>query len=327
MSDDAYKRAFQREKKARLEAEQLLENKSRELYLINQELSLANDKISKSHEALVSQHSVLVKNEKLASIGLLSAGIAHEINNPLAFVSSNLEMLDSYWQAMDHLYQTLQNELHDAGISDDKKLLFSKLITEKDLEYIASDFINLFEDTQDGLMRVTTIVQNLQHFSRIQEEDWSNCDINKSLKSTLKIINHQIKNANCKVELSLASIPAVWCNLGELNQVFLNLLQNAIHAMESLADKVLTLSTWQEDQNIFIRIKDNGKGIKAEHFEKIFDPFFTTKTIGEGTGLGLYISHKIVSDHGGEIDIVSEPNAGAQFTIQLPIKKQQDKAN
>ena len=272
----------------------------------------------------MSQHSVLVKNEKLASIGLLSAGIAHEINNPLAFVSSNLEMLDSYWQAMGDLYLAIQNEMHGTDISDDKKLLLSKLIAEKDLEYIASDFINLFEDTQDGLMRVTTIVQNLQHFSRIQDEDWSDCDINNSLKSTLKIINHQIKSANCQVELTLENIPTVWCNLGELNQVFLNLLQNAIHAMEHLAQKILKISTWQENENIHIRIQDNGQGIKAEHFEKIFDPFFTTKTVGEGTGLGLYISYKIVTDHGGEIDIVSEPNAGAQFTITLPIKKQQD---
>ena len=323
MSDDAYKRAFQREKRARLEAEQLLENKSRELYLSNQELTLANNKLSESNQVLVSQHSVLVKNEKLVSIGLLSAGVAHEINNPLAFVSSNLEMLDSYWQAMQHLYQAFIIELNGPDMSEDKKQKLNKLIVDKDLEYISSDIVNLFNDTQDGLLRVTAIVQNLQHFSRIQAEDWSYSDINKSLKSTLKLINHQIKNTHCQVNLNLGEMANACCNLGELNQVFLNLLQNAIHAMEGLSNKVLNISTWQEKQNLFICIQDNGHGISPEHTEKIFDPFFTTKTVGEGTGLGLYISYKIIKDHAGEIDIESEPEAGAKFTIRLPIHKKE----
>lgn len=319
MSEDAYKRAFKREKLARLEAEQLLEDKSRELYLSNQQLS-------QKHNALMAQQSAMIKNEKLASIGLLSAGIAHEINNPLAFVSSNLEVLDSYWQAMNCLYGNVQELLLNQDIPEETKISLSKLMTEKDLEYIASDFINLFEDTNDGLKRVTTIVQNLQHFSRTQEEDWDYCDINKSIQSTLKIINHQIKQCNCQVNLSLQSLEKSWCNIGELNQVFLNLLQNAIHAMENAHQKILNINTWQDTKNVYISIEDTGHGIRAEHFEKIFAPFFTTKAIGQGTGLGLHISYKIVLDHKGSIDIASELGLGAKFTIQLPIKKQQDES-
>ena len=321
MSEDAYKRAFKREKMARLEAEQLLENKSRELYLSSQQLSNAHEELKKNHTELVTQQSALVKNEKLASIGLLSAGVAHEINNPLAFVNSNLEMLDSYWQAMFSLYQAIEPLLNSKDISDEKKSVLKELIDEQDLEYISEDFKTLFEDTQDGLIRVTNIVQNLQHFSRIHDEDWDYVDINASLESTLKIINHQIKNSLCEIKLNLNCKELVWCNLGELNQVFLNLLQNAIHAMEDTPTKLLSISTQEKAGNVIIQISDTGYGIKKENYQKIFDPFFTTKTVGQGTGLGLYISYKIVKDHNGDIDISSEPDKGSQFTISLPIKK------
>ncbi|WP_438462845.1 sensor histidine kinase [Marinomonas sp. PE14-40] len=322
MSDDAYKRAYTREKMARLEAEQLLENKSRELYLSNQQLSDANNELKAKHEELITQQSAMVKNEKLASIGLLSAGVAHEINNPLAFVNSNLEMLESYWQAMFCLYKAVESNLQGSGISDEKRLLLTKLIDEKDLDYISSDFKNLFEDTHDGLERVTNIVQNLQHFSRIHDEDWDHVDINSSLESTLKIINHQVKNSNCQVYFDLQAKQPVWCNLGELNQVFLNLLQNAIHAMEAREEKVLSISTTQDAKTTYIKIKDTGKGIKPEHFEKIFDPFFTTKTVGQGTGLGLYISYKIVKDHKGDINISSDLGKGTEFILELPTSKE-----
>lgn len=321
MSDDAYKRAYTREKMARLAAEQLLEDKSRELYLSSQQLSEAHDELKKNHAELVTQQSALVKNEKLASIGLLSAGVAHEINNPLAFVNSNLEMLNDYWQAMFSLYSAVEQLLESTDLSNDKKSALKELIDEEDLEYISSDFKNLFNDTQDGLIRVTNIVQNLQHFSRIHDEDWDNVDINASLESTLKIINHQIKNSLCEIKLNLTCKELVWCNLGELNQVFLNLLQNAIHAMEETETKTLTISTEESADNILIRISDTGYGIKKDNYQKIFDPFFTTKTVGQGTGLGLYISYKIVKDHNGDIDIKSEEGKGSQFTITLPLKK------
>ncbi len=321
MSEDAYKRAFKREKMARLEAEQLLENKSRELYLSSQQLSNAHEELKKNHTELVTQQSALVKNEKLASIGLLSAGVAHEINNPLAFVNSNLDMLDSYWKAMFSLYQAIEPLLNSSDISDEQKTALKELIEEQDLEYISEDFKTLFEDTQDGLIRVTNIVQNLQHFSRIHDEDWDYVDINASLESTLKIINHQVKNSLCDIKLDFNCKELVWCNLGELNQVFLNLLQNAIHAMEDTPTKLLTIGTKEQAGNVLIQITDTGYGIKKENYQKIFDPFFTTKTVGQGTGLGLYISYKIVKDHNGDIDIASEPDKGSQFTISLPIKK------
>jgi signal transduction histidine kinase len=131
-----------------------------------------------------------------------------------------------------------------------------------------------------------------------------------------------VKNSNCQINFDLKASQTVWCNLGELNQVFLNLLQNAIHAMESSEVKTLNISTSQDTKTTYIKIKDTGQGIKPEHFEKIFDPFFTTKTVGQGTGLGLYISYKIVKDHKGDINITSELGKGTEFTLQLPTNKE-----
>lgn len=297
----------------------MLEDKSRELYFSNQQLQ-------ESNQTLLTQHSALIRNEKLASIGLLSAGVAHEINNPLAYVSSNLEMIDSYWQSMMSLYQTLQKTLDspDKALSDDHKKILKELIEKKDLPYITSDLNSLIKDTGDGLLRVKNIVQNLQNFSRTQTHDWGYADINQSLTGTLKILNYQLKASQCQLKLVLNADAKVWCNLGELNQVFLNLVQNALHAMEESTSKALTLISYSHQDTLYIQVEDTGHGINTNHLTKIFDPFFTIKTLGHGTGLGLYISYKIIQDHKGEIEVVSEPDKGTKFIVKLPIRTQKE---
>lgn len=312
-SEDAYKRSYEREKAARMQAERLLEDKSRELYAAHKELKEA-------HESLITQQSALVKNEKLASIGTISAGIAHEVNNPLAFASSNVEILEEYWQSISQLYHLLMRLISQGEIQESALNNVKETIKQADIPYIINDSKTLFVDTKDGLSRVKSIVQNLRDFSRTQAEDWAESDINPSLESTLKILSSQINNSQCEIKLALNPIPTTWCNLGELNQVFLNLINNALQAMENSDEKVMTLTTEASDTEISISIADTGSGISEEVKQKIFDPFFTTKDIGQGTGLGLYISQKVIDDHDGKIEATSEPDQGTTFIITLPIK-------
>ncbi|TBR42791.1 GHKL domain-containing protein [Marinomonas agarivorans] len=316
MSDDAYKRSYEREKAARMQAEELLEIKSRELYAANQELKQA-------HESLVAQQSAMVKNEKLASIGTISAGIAHEVNNPLAFVSSNIEMLESYWETMIKLYHLHMQFISQKALNDEALALAKETIKGEDIPYLINDSTTLFTDTKDGLKRVKDIVQNLRDFSRTQAEDWDEVDLNANLESTLKVLSSAIIKNQCEVTLKLGDLPLIWCNAGELNQVFLNLINNGIQAMSDTKEKRLTISTQADEQHVFIRIGDTGMGISTDIMDKIFDPFFTTKGVGKGTGLGLHISQKVVDDHQGKLTVESEMQQGTIFTIQLPLKRRE----
>lgn len=314
MSEDAYKRSYEREKTARMQAEQLLEVKSRELYAANQELKQA-------HESLIAQQSALVKNEKLASIGTISAGIAHEVNNPLAFVSSNIEMLEEYWDAMTKLYHLHMQFISQGALQETALNQAKETIKSEDIPYLIKDSKTLFTDTKDGLKRVKDIVQNLRDFSRTQAEDWDEIDINANLESTLKVLSSPIINSQCEITLELTDMPAIWCNAGELNQVFLNLINNALQAMASSTTKHLTISSTATEEQAIITITDTGAGMDANIIEKVFDPFFTTKTVGEGTGLGLYISQKVIDDHNGKLEVSSEIDKGTTFTITLPTKQ------
>ena len=315
MAEDAYKRSYEREKNARLQAEKLLEDKARELYAANQELKQA-------HESLITQQSALVKNEKLASIGTISAGIAHEVNNPLAFSSSNLEIIEEYWLSMTQLYHLIVRLISQGEFSDSAL----ETIKKEDIPYLLKDSTNLFHDTKDGLARVKSIVQNLRDFSRTQADDWDKSDINASLENTLKILSSQIIGGQCEIKLDLSPIPIIWCNLGELNQVFLNLINNAIHAMATSSEKTLTLTSKATEENIILSIKDTGIGMDENLIKSIFDPFFTTKEIGQGTGLGLHISQKVVDAHSGKIEVQSEVGEGTTFIITLPIKRQEEES-
>ncbi|GAA0228981.1 sensor histidine kinase [Marinomonas primoryensis] len=311
MTDNHYKIAYEREKKNRLLAEALLEEKSRSLYLSNQELAESNQHL-KLHQ------TIILRNEKLATIGTLSAGIAHEINNPLSFISSNIEMLKTYWASCTDMFSLLQKLMQTAAFSDEVTLHLNTFIESHDMIFIHEETPELLSDTVDGLVRIKEIVNNLRIFAHSQPTDYSEADINQGIRNTLKILNSQIIDAQVSIKLDLKPIASVMCNLGEINQVLLNLIVNATHAMEKSPIKQLTISSQSDSDQIIIIVSDTGCGISKSKLGDIFSPFFTTKEVGKGTGMGLSIAHGIIENHGGEIEFTSKQGEGATFIVKLP---------
>ncbi|WP_067862080.1 sensor histidine kinase [Neptuniibacter marinus] len=306
--ENAYKVAYEREKRARLKAEELLENKSREIFL-------QNERLKESYDLLQKQQATILQNEKLATLGTLAAGMAHEINNPLAFVKSNIESLRRYHCSYTRLISFIQhiNQALPSKVQADLEKLFEK----EDIEFIQEDLPELMTDTVEGLTRVRDIVMNLRSFARIQSTDRSSANIVDGILSTLKLLNSELKNT-VEVKLDLEPIQEIPCNLNELNQVFLNLIINAKHATESIEKPIIEISTRTVQSEIIIEITDNGSGMSEEVEKEIFVPFFTTKPIGSGTGMGLAIAYGIIKDHDGEISVHSIEGQGTTFTIKLP---------
>jgi signal transduction histidine kinase len=309
--DTAYQEAYRREKNARREAEQLLEDKSRELFKLNNELLDTNNRLKE-------QQSLMLRNEKLATLGTLSAGIAHEINNPLAFVLSNMESLRRYIKSYDALLNLNRQWQKQEKLSPSHSSELQTLLDGQDLVFIQEDTEELLTDTEEGLMRLRDIVQNLRHFSHSQESERVKADIAAGLNSTLKILQSELNDSvalNCMID----PLPLIECNLGELNQVFLNLLINARQALEHNQNPQIFISATSENDSIIIRIKDNGTGMDEQVCKKVFDPFFTTKPVGQGTGMGLSIVYGIIKDHKGTINVNSALGKGTCFEIRLPI--------
>jgi signal transduction histidine kinase len=258
----------------------------------------------------------LLQSEKMASIGQLAAGIAHEINNPIGYVYSNLNSLDKYVQRTFELLDLY--ELAEDGISDPDERLKLKVARENvDIDYLKSDLHSLMAESKDGITRVKNIIQNLKDFSHLDTSDtWVYSDLHQGLESTLNIVNHEIKY---KAELikQYGVIPEVECLPSQINQVFLNILINAAHAIEGKGK--ITISTGTDAAGVWVDISDTGHGIPPENLKKIFNPFFTTKPVGKGTGLGLSLSYSIVQKHNGKIDVISEVGKGSTFRMWLPI--------
>ncbi|MEQ1813203.1 MAG: ATP-binding protein, partial [Candidatus Nitrotoga sp.] len=264
----------------------------------------------------------LVQSEKMSSIGQLAAGVAHEINNPIGYVYSNLGTLEKYVQdafGMIDLYEQAEGAITDEAIRVQIKEAREKL----DMEFLKEDLRSLMNESKDGITRVKKIVQNLKNFSHADASDeWCFSNLHQGLDSTLNIVNNEIKyKANLIKEYG--DIPEVECLSSQLNQVFMNLLVNAAHAIEEHG--TITIRTGMRAEEVWVEVADTGKGIAPEHIKKIFDPFFTTKPIGKGTGLGLSLSYGIVQKHHGRIEVQSEVGKGATFRVWLPVKKPQDK--
>ena len=315
MSDEAelYRKAYEREREARKAAEQVVENHTRELYLKNQ-------KLEESLKQLKEQQRVLVQNEKLAMLGTLAAGIAHEINNPMAFVHANLESLSDYLEPYQKLVEmqrealTLPPDQQQAALAK-----IDKHVSNTDLEFFEEELPELMEDTRDGLQRVREIVGNLRSFARTHTQERQAADIVAGLQSTLKLLNSQFRT-EVILKQDLQPLPMVQCNISELNQVFLNLLVNAGHAVEGRKGATIGISTAAAEERVIIKISDNGIGMSDEVKEQVFVPFFTTKPVGKGTGMGMSIAYGIIVDHGGEIEVESTEGEGTTFTITLPIE-------
>jgi len=261
-------------------------------------------------------HAKLLQSEKLAAIGQLAAGVAHEINTPIGFISSNLVSLQKYTQRLVDFIQaqaTALDQLHDTAITAP----LAAARKNGKIDYITGDIQELIMESLDGANKVKEIVQDLKNFARADEKEPVPADINTCLDNTLAMVRNELKyKATVKREFS--ELPDLLCFPRKLGQAFTNLLVNAAQAIESHGE--IIVRTWQENEAILVAIADTGSGIAEENLLKIFDPFFTTKEVGQGTGLGLSITHDIITKaHHGEITVTSELGRGTTFTVRLPL--------
>jgi signal transduction histidine kinase len=253
----------------------------------------------------------LVQSEKLASLGELAAGVAHEINNPVGYVSSNLTTLQKYL--------AVYEKVLDAPEADSAEM--AELKTKNNYAFIRDDMQNLVKETQEGVGRVKTIIQDLKDYARTNvATHYVASDIHVGLKSTLNIARSQTKD-RADVRLTLGKLPLVECAPSQIDQVFLNLIVNAAQAMPEGKMGLIDIRTDCDDKQVRIEVQDNGPGMAPEILKKIFDPFFTTKDPGTGTGLGLSVSQNIIQQHGGTLTVDSTVGVGTTFTITLPIKR------
>lgn len=253
----------------------------------------------------------LMQSEKLASLGEMAAGVAHEINNPVGYVSSNLATLQKYLG--------FYEEVLDAPAGDAEGLAAIK--KRVNYAFIRSDVRNLVNESQEGIERVKTIIKDLKDFARTNTaSNYLPSDIHVGLKSTLNIAHNQIKN-RAQLKLEFGNLPLVECVPSQINQVFLNLLVNAAQAVPVDKEGLITIRTYSDGSFISIEVEDNGEGMSDEILHKIFDPFFTTKEAGKGTGLGLSVSQKIIQDHAGTLTASSSVGVGSVFKITLPVRR------
>jgi two-component system NtrC family sensor kinase len=254
----------------------------------------------------------------MASIGQLAAGVAHEINNPIGYVHSNLGSLQEYLHSLFSLIEVYERALR---LPDPKTMLpeIEEMRARYDIDFITGDLPQLMSESREGIERVTAIVRNLKDFSYSGRDDsWKSADLHAGLDSTINIIWNELKY-KVTLEKHYGKLPLVQCRPSELNQVFMNILLNASHAIDERG--TITVATGVEGDEVWIEIQDSGHGIPDDILQRIFDPFFTTKPVGSGTGLGLSISYGIVKKHNGRIEVRNEPGSGACFRIMLPIRQ------
>jgi signal transduction histidine kinase len=283
-------------------------------FLIKRKAHIQTEKalqdLATAHEQLKTTQTQLVDAEKMASLGLLTAGIAHEINNPINFISGNIEPLK---QDITDIFAILQKHPEI-------------LEKETELSYLKEEVVELLGGMEEGANRTTEIVSGLRDFSRLDTDDLQQFDLQKGMESTLSLLRNEL-NDRIEIEKSYASLPLVEGFPGKLNQVFMNVLTNAIQAIPGKGTIGIITSYDAAQKQIQVSILDNGKGMSREIIAKAFDPFFTTKDVGEGTGLGLAISKGIVDQHGGSIEIKSEENVGTEVVIRIPEKFDQDSSS
>lgn len=294
------------------------------------ELQEKNGKLKEALESIKQIQVQMIQREKLAGIGQLAAGVAHEINNPLGFVSSNFETLKKYvhrFQELLVVYRQMKQMAEEGNVEKLSALVseLNCLEKEKKINLILDDLPELFDDTSNGLQRVSEIVIGLRNFSRIDaQSEFTEYDLNSGIKSTLLVARNEIKYY-ANVEEELANIPVIDAISGQINQVLLNIIVNAAQAIKykELAEPGLILIKTRSDHAyVYCEIKDNGVGMTKNNLDRIFEPFFTTKPVGQGTGLGLSISYDIVvNKHGGNISARTELGVGTAVLLKLPIKQ------
>ncbi|HOE42563.1 MAG TPA: ATP-binding protein [Rhodoferax sp.] len=290
---------------------------SREVLQLNHELNNMSRELALKNDDLVKTQSQLVQSEKLASIGLLAGGVAHEINNPLAVVKSNLGQLRQYVKTLLTVIRASDAIEADASGSSSALAALQSLKQESDLPFIKNDVVFLLAECDESVDRVEKIVRGLRDFSRMDvRETLAFEDIHQALESTLTTIGPEL-TTRCEIRKEYGDIVPVQCMRGEICQVFMSLLVNAMKAMKDPG--VITICTGQEKSEARIEISDTGHGIAQTDLPLIFDPFFTTRPVGQGTGLGLAVAYAIVQRHHGRIEVASALGAGTTFRVWLPI--------
>jgi signal transduction histidine kinase len=280
--------------------------------------------LAEQNRVLRETQAALVQSEKLAGLGRLAAGIAHEINNPLAYVTNNLTvlrrdmeealaLLNRYrqgWTSLQRVEPQLAEELARAE-------------KEIDLPYFQANFARMCDRSLEGLQRVRDIVMNLRDFARLDEAEFKEVDLNAALRTTIEILGPEVHKKQIRVQTVLQDLPGVLGHPGKINQVFFHLLGNAVQACAS--GGLIKVRTREEPgKDVIVEIEDNGCGIKSEHMARLFEPFFTTKPVGQGTGLGLSVSFGVIRDHGGTIEVESEEGRGTLFRIRLPVRSRHE---
>lgn len=275
-------------------------------------LERSNEALKERMSDLARNQQSLVQSEKMASVGLLAAGIAHEINNPLAFSLSNLTTLKEYIAEITAAFSEVVN-------NPELPVAAKDILTSDRLDYIVHDIVELTNETIEGLNTAKEIVSDLRLFARSEGDKYESANINEGLRTTLNVLRNELRQL-VSIDTDFGDIPCIMCNIGKLNQVFANIILNASQACVERGQ--IKIRTSSESGRVIVEIRDNGNGISKEHIEDIFTPFYTTKTIGEGTGLGLFISYKIVvEEHKGKLEVDSNPE-GTTFRIVLPIEQE-----
>ena len=295
----------------RKQKEQMIQNYQSELEELNAflEMRVAEEILRSRAKELTLMHQ-----EKLASIGVLAAGVAHEINTPLGFVSSNIQIIARHFTTMSR-YLTALEELLARETTAEQRREVALLAQQLDMVYLLKDTPELIAESMDGVNQVARIVRELKRFSRVDTPEYEETDLIDCLESTLSVLTHELKNV--ALERKYGTLPSIPCHPGELNHLFANLLMNACQAVSPPGR--ITLRSWHDDTFAYVEIADNGHGIPAELREKIFEPFFTTREVGQGTGLGLSVSRDIVAKHRGELLLESNVGVGTTVTVKLPL--------
>jgi signal transduction histidine kinase len=300
-------------RESRDQMEERVRRRTADLYAANERLLLEKELQAQLFKKLGETQSQLLQSERMASIGQLAAGVAHEINNPVGFVHSNFGSLQTYVLGMLQLlaaYEQAESEL-----SEPVREGIAQIKNQIDMAFLREDIMSLLSESADGLQRVTRIVRDLKNFSHVDQAELQFANIEEGIESTLRVVWNELKY-KAEVVKEFGAIPSIQCFPFQLNQVFMNLLLNASQALEGKG--TITIRTGFDAQEVWVEVSDTGKGIASEHLPRIFEPFFTTKPVGQGTGLGLSLSYGIVQKHNGSIEVVSEVGRGTTFKLRLP---------
>ncbi len=306
----------------RKRADDALKKNREELIKKNQELEesrknvqLTLERLGAAYEELKTTQAKILQQEKMASIGQLAAGVAHEINNPMAFIASNLGTLDKYIRRLKDFIRAQAEAIKSIKATEAIEKLEKKR-KELKLDYTIDDIDLLVKESRDGSERVQKIVRELNRFSRVDDAEYKDTNINECMESSINIVGNELQH-KATLHKDYGNLPPTKCYPQKLNQVFINLLINAIQAIEKKGK--IKIKTWEKDGLIWVTVSDTGCGIPRENQSKIFEPFFTTKEVGKGTGLGLSISYEIMQRHKGEISFESKEGKGTTFTIRMPV--------